>query len=626
VQWNNSGVFGGDPDFTWNNTAGIKLLDIFTPAGNPGISVEGGFIQSAQGFLAHSGTAIQYNSIQAPSGGVLAKSVNVSQYLAFTGATGFAAMPGDDWTNKMFLYYESTNDWMYLRKGAGLGRLIVNELYCGLSVATPYIGSARTDDSWHWIMASSAPAVAQQYGMRIAGAQFELYDLTHGNWPFYIIPNTDGREALVTMQTARVSGGLRFVEQVSPTPGPPPVSVAGEVRIYASGDHTLKISTNGAAYGPFGGGGTPGGGHLQVQYNSSGTFAAVADLTFDPAPKLLNIGAGSTDTACRIQSNSTGQVRNPSTGVLGPNTPAGDIHWRLHRPWIRYWDIGIDPGARFVIRDGSNADMVDFAIYPSNAGDTTVIAYTPGYFQGQNGFYTPGTNYDIIKAPGGGALVETLSFARRSTAPATFSGTTGNGEVKMYAKTDGVMYISTNGAAWAPFGAAGAATQIQYKSGGGFGASGDLTWDDSAKVLNVWGHIRMDTSGAHSWNFYPQVSPPHFIVRDETPGYNNTLMELVPSTSSWLVFVYTPGYFESGYGFNSQFGGHNAFRGNGGISVQCVRAQYYTHIGISAPIPATGAPVMIGVDSLSYGCMFYDSTNGLVKVYTSAGWKTVYCY
>ena len=112
-----------------------------------------------------------------------------------------------------------------------------------------------------------------------------------------------------------------------------------------------------------------------------------------------------------------------------------------------------------------------------------------------------------------------------------------------------------------------------------------------------------------------------FWIRDET--WNHNVLQLVPSSTSGsphLVFVYTPGYFQANYGFNASNSDFNAFRstGGGGISVNCVRAAYYTHIGLAGSTPG-----MMTGDGLSYGCMYYNTADNTLKLYTNSGWKTV---
>jgi hypothetical protein len=45
---------------------------------------------------------------------------------------------------------------------------------------------------------------------------------------------------------------------------------------------------------------------------------------------------------------------------------------------------------------------------------------------------------------------------------------------------------------------AGSDTEIQYNDGGSLGASVDLTWDDTGKVLGVGGDIDLDDGGTYT--------------------------------------------------------------------------------------------------------------------------------
>jgi hypothetical protein len=45
---------------------------------------------------------------------------------------------------------------------------------------------------------------------------------------------------------------------------------------------------------------------------------------------------------------------------------------------------------------------------------------------------------------------------------------------------------------------AGSDTEIQYNDGGSLGASADLTWDDTGKVLGVGGDIDLDDGGTYT--------------------------------------------------------------------------------------------------------------------------------
>lgn len=58
----------------------------------------------------------------------------------------------------------------------------------------------------------------------------------------------------------------------------------------SGGGTTNFLRADGTWAAPSGGGGAPGGANTQIQYNSSGTFAGSADLTWNQTTKLLTIG------------------------------------------------------------------------------------------------------------------------------------------------------------------------------------------------------------------------------------------------------------------------------------------------------------------------------------------------
>ena len=58
--------------------------------------------------------------------------------------------------------------------------------------------------------------------------------------------------------------------------------------------------------------------------------------------------------------------------------------------------------------------------------------------------------------------------------------------------------ISGIGEAVKPYVISGSNTEIQYNANGTFGASSDLTWDDTAKELGVGGDINLDDGGTYA--------------------------------------------------------------------------------------------------------------------------------
>lgn len=532
----------------------------------------------------------------------------------------------------------------------------------GILAMNGYLQTQAVNNAVQWVMYRTFdPAHVYYMGIDAAENWFVM-DASRGGYQSLLVtpvPFTAGppivykpEEVIVaTCGWFRGSGGLGFM-QLGAEPGK---SIPGQVRIYANTNGALYISTNGAAYGPFGGGGTtsPGGPTTAVQYNNAGAFGGTQDLVWTSSANNLSIGGGtSTDTPARLQTNSTGQVRNPATGALGPNNIEGDTQWMMHRPWIYIWYLGIRTDGKWFIRDPMHANAgAGFPHGPDvltvSGGDWTgagSVVYTPGWFQSIQGFLATGTAYSALDARSGGALVQTLSFARVNTgvtAAPPVSGSSGNGEVKLYANTDGQLYISTNGAAWGPFGGGGSGTpggsntQIQFNKAGVFGGDGDFTFSPGATptdpaILDFWGYMKFSLYAAHTFQLgskyvpgqsFPTYIPDSFQFQIEDLTYNNKCLQIVGASSGPSILVYTQGYFESSGGFNSQQATYNTFRstGGGGISVAYVRATYCTHIGTS-----NGQPGMLWPDAVSNGCMYYDTGTKTIKALIDNVWRQVY--
>jgi hypothetical protein len=81
--------------------------------------------------------------------------------------------------------------------------------------------------------------------------------------------------------------------------------------------------------------------------------------------------------------------------------------------------------------------------------------------------------------------------------------------------------------------AAGSDTQIQYNNSGAFGASADLTWDDTAKELGVGGDITLDDGGTYATTL--QLITPTANRTISLPDATGTV-GLVAGSSGQLVY------------------------------------------------------------------------------------------
>jgi hypothetical protein len=91
IQFNANGVFGGSANI-YRATSPEQLVVVAATTGTAGIVNRVGYVQSEQGFLAQNvttpSTPLQYNSIQAPTGGVQALSFHASNYMQIGNSKG----------------------------------------------------------------------------------------------------------------------------------------------------------------------------------------------------------------------------------------------------------------------------------------------------------------------------------------------------------------------------------------------------------------------------------------------------------------------------------------------------------------------------------------------------------
>lgn len=183
IQYNSSGSFAGTGNFTWTNST--RTLVVNTVSNSQGFLVLGGYAQAEVGFLAQNNsapsTALNYNAIQAPTGGMYAKSfraINYSQMGTSNGVptltTGDAFQAGahywDTGASAMKLYNGSS--WLTVSTGAGVTTLntlsgnltlsCVSSSFCTVGGG----GTSVTITGAQNIATSSSPSFA---GMALSG-------------------------------------------------------------------------------------------------------------------------------------------------------------------------------------------------------------------------------------------------------------------------------------------------------------------------------------------------------------------------------------------------------------------------------------------------------------------------
>jgi hypothetical protein len=616
VQFNRAGAFGGSADFLY--TESIRRVTVICDAATPGINVAGGYISSAQGFVAMPATATTYNAIQASNGGVFALSATIKNYVTWGSNAAPVPTINDSFLDNGVIYYDDPNKIFNFRTGqynptTEYTDLVEVSCYAlGFAASSPQVNAVHARNGGvqaQWLVAEDSlifigrgqPPVSGPGQVRIYAAPSGQMYVSSNTAPYGPFGNTppgapegsvqynrggqfggsanlfwdEGTNRLYvtcasTAPAINVDGGwiqsqggflttsaglavqalsgviisrylatnesLIFQGQATP-PGLSDASGGPQVRLYASSGGVMYISSNGAAWGPLMGTGTPPAGVSgQIQFNQNGAFGAHPYLLWDWNSFILNMYG-------YFQVNS---VNNP-------------VMWVMNRAYganQTVWYQGVDDSARFFIQAASFGPVLLY-LTPSGDGALSTLS-TPGTVQS---LYVNalGSSAVSIQAAYGGVTArwicpnESLIFLAIGQ-PALSSP----GQVRMYASTSGVLYVSSNGQAYGPIGGqppAGTNQQVQFNNNGQFGASANFAWDNVNNVLGINGpngYMATTTSNDCQWYMHrPNVyiywvginGSAQWIVRG-MDGF--TQLAVSPNGASGMI-VSTPGTFQGLY-------------------------------------------------------------------------------
>jgi hypothetical protein len=298
VQFNNSGTLGGDTYFYYNS--GTHLLTVQALSSSvAGIAVGSGFVQADQGFIATPGTCVQYNCVQAPTGGAAALSFTAANYIQIGSHAGAPSLTTSDAQHPGLLYWDTVAGNPQIWNGSAYVALATGGATSpgGASTNIQFnsAGSFGGSSALTWTAASTLLNVTTPSA--IAGI-----NVTNGyvqsdsgfETPSSLVNAVQAPNGGVEGKWIYAGDSLFLAEEAAPA-----LSAAGQARIYASSStHTLLVSQNGGAYAALGGGGgTPGGSNTQVQFNNSGAFGGSSNFTWNNSTQLLTVNALSSANA-----------------------------------------------------------------------------------------------------------------------------------------------------------------------------------------------------------------------------------------------------------------------------------------------------------------------------------------
>jgi hypothetical protein len=133
---------------------------------------------------------------------------------------------------------------------------------------------------------------------------------------------------------------------------------------------------------------------------------------------------------------------------------------------------------------------------------------------------------------------------------------------------------------------AGSDTEIQYNDGGSLGASADLTWDDTAKVLEVGGDIDLDDGGTYTTTL--QTITPTAARTISFPDATGTVA-LVGGSSGQVLYNNAGAVAGGNLGYNATTGVFGYLNGTGAITQATNKATAVTLNSPSGQITLNGA-------------------------------------
>ena len=132
---------------------------------------------------------------------------------------------------------------------------------------------------------------------------------------------------------------------------------------------------------------------------------------------------------------------------------------------------------------------------------------------------------------------------------------------------------------------AGSDTEIQYNDGGSLGASVDLTWDDTGKVLGVGGDIDLDDGGTYTTTL--QTITPTAARTISFPDATGTVA-LVGGSSGQVLYNNAGAVAGGNLGYNATTGAFGYLNGTGAITQATNKATGVTLNSPSGQITLNG--------------------------------------
>jgi hypothetical protein len=292
----------------------------------------------------------------------------------------------------------------------------------------------------------------------------------------------------------------------------------------------------------------PGGTNTQLQYNNSGSFAGIPNVTYNGS--ILNLGNVSSLSiqggvnGYFLQTDGSGNLTwSPAGNGTGGNGSPGGSNTQ-----IQFNDSGnFNGSAGFTFNKNSNVLSVPGNV---NAGGGVVAVgnVQAAYFQG-NGSQLTGISVEVANTVRNAAQPNITSVGTLTSISVSGNSNLGAvGNVKILGGIDGYVLTTdgTGNLTWEAGGGGGGGTpggsntQIQFNSSGNFAGSSAFTFNSVSNVVTMTGNLTTRNITANNATFYGNINSNGNITANFFVGDGTYISNIQTESANLANYVVQP--------------------------------------------------------------------------------------
>ena len=292
----------------------------------------------------------------------------------------------------------------------------------------------------------------------------------------------------------------------------------------------------------------PGGTNTQLQYNNSGSFAGIPNVTYNGS--ILNLGNVSSLSiqggvnGYFLQTDGSGNLTwSPAGNGTGGNGSPGGSNTQ-----IQFNDSGnFNGSAGFTFNKNSNVLSVPGNV---NAGGGVVAVgnVQAAYFQG-NGSQLTGISVEVANTVRNAAQPNITSVGTLTSISVSGNSNLGAvGNVKILGGIDGYVLTTdgTGNLTWEAGGGGGngtpggSNTQIQFNSSGAFAGSSAFTFNSVSNVVTMTGNLTTRNITANNATFYGNITSNGNITANFFVGDGTYISNIQTESANLANYVVQP--------------------------------------------------------------------------------------